>query len=133
MIPERAIRTETDVRVILGRISFAPSGVRLREMDLQWEVEPIWLEGVLLDEPGKQAWRIRLTFRRPDRETGEEGRGAGRWEIVEPGSTESTVFKTAWVLLELLVRHELMEAFLVDGVRPFDPHRTIAELCGGGS
>ena len=29
---------------------------------------------------------------------------------------------------ELIVRHELMEAFLYKGIRIFDPHRTVEEL-----
>ena len=36
--------------------------------------------------------------------------------------------KTCWLLAELIVRHELMEAFLYQGVRIFDPHHSVAEL-----
>ena len=44
------------------------------------------------------------------------------------GASESAVVKTAWLLAELIVRHELMEAFLYKGIRIFDPHRTVEEL-----
>ena len=35
---------------------------------------------------------------------------------------------TAWLCMELIVRHELMESMLVDGVRILDPHKTLEEL-----
>ncbi len=41
---------------------------------------------------------------------------------------DSTVVKTCWLLLELLVRHELMESFQYRGVKLFDPHKTVEEL-----
>lgn len=71
---------------------------------------------------------IQATIRRRDRDTGEFGDGFSRKEYVAPDASESAVFKTAWVVAELTVRHEIMEAFRVDGSIVFDPHRTIAEL-----
>ena len=36
---DATITTGTDLAVVLGRITFAPSGVMLHRMDLRWEVE----------------------------------------------------------------------------------------------
>lgn len=103
------------LRAILEGIVLAPSGARLD--GLQWEIE--------IDSRG---WLIRASFLRPDRETGEIGRGAGRWELVAGDASATAVVKTAWLCCELLVRHELMESFTYRGVRIFDPHHTVAEL-----
>lgn len=119
---ESTIRTADDLHAVLDKITFGPSGVMLDRMDLQWEVDQ------LDDHIGPRGWLVRFTFNRPDNRTGKMGRGAGRWELVEVDAKETTVVKTCWLLLELLVRHELMEAFLFDGVRLFDPHRTVEEL-----
>lgn len=123
------IETNADLRNILSRITFGPSGVMLDRMALRWEIESISV-AVETFEP---AWRIRFNFLRPDAETGAVGCGTGRWELVEHGASESSVVKTAWLLLELLMRHELMEAFRFDGVALFDPHRTVEQLKGGAS
>ncbi|HVI41833.1 MAG TPA: hypothetical protein VM577_14365, partial [Anaerovoracaceae bacterium] len=44
------------------------------------------------------------------------------------GAYESGVVKTGWVLAEMIVHHELMEAFHYKGSRIFDPHNTTEEL-----
>lgn len=107
----------------LDSITFGPSGVMLHKMELCWEIEEL---------PSGAAqplgWRIRFAFSRPDTLTGMMGRGYGRWEFVDIDAGESTIVKTCWVLLELLVRHELMESFQYKGVKLFDPHRTVDEL-----
>lgn len=71
---------------------------------------------------------VQAMIRRRDRDTGEFADGFSRKEYIAPDASESAVFKTAWVVVELTVRHEIMEAFRVDGSLVFDPHRTIAEL-----
>jgi hypothetical protein len=73
-------------------------------------------------------WLVQVEFTRPDCDTGEPGRGKGRQEFVPAGTSVSGVVKTAWLLLELVVRHELLEAFLYRGHRIFNPHHTVAEL-----
>lgn len=120
------IETDAALRGVLAGITFGPSGVMLDRMALRWEVDRIMLGS-------GEGWRVRCTFMRPDTTTGEMGRGAGRWEIVERSSEESSVVKTCWLLLELLVRHELMEAFLYRGARIFDPHKTVTQLAGEGA
>lgn len=36
--------------------------------------------------------------------------------------TDDEIVKKAWVAFEMCVKHEIMEAFLVDGLRLFNPH-----------
>lgn len=117
---ERIIQTEYQLRCVLGQISFAPSCVN---MGWQWQIEELRLStGVL------RGWLINTTFRRPDTHTGEIGVGTGRQELITCGANESAVVKTCWLLAELIVRHELMEAFLYQGVRIFNPHHSVEEL-----
>lgn len=42
--------------------------------------------------------------------------------------SEDSIVKTAWVCCELIVKHELLESFLVSGIKIFDPHKSIEEL-----
>ena len=81
-----------------------------------------------LSWPFARGWRIRCSFRRPDRDTGTVGAGFGRWWLIERDTTESAVIKTMFAAAKMIVEHELMEAFKVDGKRPFDPHRSIQDL-----
>jgi hypothetical protein len=88
-------------------------------MGWEWEIEEL---------PMDKGWLVNTTFKRPDTDTGIMGTGRGRQEFIAKGATESGVVKTAWLLAELIVRHELMEAFRYRGVRIFDPHHTVEEL-----
>ena len=112
---DQTIANQAALRYVLDGITFAPSCLN---MGWAWQIETI---------PGR-GWFVNTTFRRPDTLTGEIGIGTGRKEFVPIGASESAVVKTAWLLAELIVRHELMEAFLYKGVRIFDPHRTVEEL-----
>jgi hypothetical protein len=117
---EVVVETQEQLRAVLDQISFAPSCVN---MGWQWQVEELRLQsGELL------GWLVNTTFRRPDTHTGEIGVGAGRKELIAFGASESAIVKTCWLLAELIVRHELMEAFLYQGVRIFGPHHSVAEL-----
>lgn len=107
------------LRAVLNRITFAPSCV---DMSWKWELEEVW------EEDSLKGWLVNTTFQRPDTNTGEMGTGKGRQGFIPVGTTLSGVVKTAWLLAELIVRHELMEAFLFDGKRVFDPHKTVFEL-----
>lgn len=69
-----------------------------------------------------------VEFTRPDTETGVLFRGRSRQEFIPIGASESAAVKTGWLLLELTVRHELMEGFRWRGCRIFNPHHTIEEL-----
>lgn len=92
-------------------------------LDFSWEfnVEP-FTHGT------RRGWLVWCSFLRPDTESGLVGRGRGRDEIVWEGTTVSGVVKTAWLLIELLVRHELMEGFRFDGHRIFNPHNSVYDL-----
>lgn len=117
---EAAVENQAQLRAVLDQISFAPSCVN---MGWQWQVEELRLPSGEL-----RGWLVNTTFRRPDTHTGEVGVGAGRQELITRGASESAVVKTCWLLAELIVRHELMEAFLYQGVRIFDPHHSVADL-----
>lgn len=117
---ESGIENQDQLRAVLDQISFAPSCVN---MGWQWQIEELRLQSGEL-----RGWLVNTTFRRPDTHTGEIGIGAGRKELIAFGASESAVVKTCWLLAELIVRHELMEAFLYRGVRIFDPHHSVAEL-----
>ena len=76
----------------------------------------------------KQGWFVSVTFERLDINTNVIGIGRGRKEYISFGSTESAVVKTCWLLIELVVRHELMEAFKWKNKRIFNPHNSVYEL-----
>lgn len=73
-------------------------------------------------------YRLRTTFRRPERETGAIQTGEGRWWEIPVGVTESGVVKTVFAAAKLVLEHELMESFKWRGSRVFDPHHSIHEL-----
>jgi hypothetical protein len=110
--------------------------VPLTQMRPTWNGWPWWVlalsvAGLIAVVDGPRfdtAWRIRCSFRRPERDTGEVGTGFGRWWLIEPGSTVSAVVKTMYAAAKMIVEHELLEAFKFDGGRPFDPHRTVQDL-----
>lgn len=123
--PDRQITSDDGLRACLDRISFQNTVI-----DFHWRFHfrPILLKPTD-DAPNEEpAWLVWAEFERPDTHTGEIGIGRGRDEIVRVGAWESGVIKTCWLLVELLVRHELMEGFRVDGLRIFDPHNSIADL-----
>jgi hypothetical protein len=115
VLKDEPITTTTKLSETIERVSFGPSCL---DMGWQWEVEPVSAAG----------WRIRCSFQRPDTNTGTIGRGFGRWWLVDRGVTESGLWKTMYAAAKMILEHELLEAFKVDGVRPFDPHRTIQSL-----
>jgi hypothetical protein len=126
------ILNTTDLRSAMARVSFERSC-----LDMGWDWEIQWstrddrdpdASVAALTVPG---WLIRCSFRRPDRDTGTIGRGFGRWWWLDVGITESAVIKTMFAAAKMIVEHELLEAFKVDGKRPFDPHRSVQDLISG--
>ncbi len=112
------------IQNILSRIKSAPSGIRMStDHDYRFEVaevnHPI---------PSLDGFAIRCGFWRPDTATGQMGEGFGRWNLVSRNASIDAVVKTAYVAINLVVEHEKMEAFTFDGVRIFDPHKTLEEL-----
>lgn len=120
-MPEKTVTTTAELEAVFAEIRFAPNCV---DMGWAWEIEELHVapDGAL------RGWLVNTTFRRPDTDTGVVGIGRGRKELIAVGTSESGVVKTAWLLAELIVRHELMEAFLYRGIRIFDPHHTVDEL-----
>jgi hypothetical protein len=117
---DSTVQTIDDIKAILAKVTFVNT-----RLDWGWtfHVRPIGQ-----DDNGKPVWVIWAQFNRPDTKTGEMGIGRGRDEIVYHGQSESGVAKTCWLLVELLVRHELMEGFRYEDMRIFDPHNTIGDL-----
>lgn len=123
--PDIQITTDEALKACLERISFNNTVV-----DFNWKFKfrPIVVKPTDDSPNDENAWLLWAEFERPDTHTGKVGVGRGRDEIVRSGAWESGVIKTCWLLVELLVRHELMEGFRVDGLRVFDPHNSIADL-----
>jgi hypothetical protein len=109
---------------VLSHIESAPSGIRMStEQGYRFEVEEVIHENPTLD-----GFAIRCGFWRPDTATGQMGEGFGRWNLVPRNATADSIVKTAWVAIDLVIRHEAMEAFMYKGVRIFDPHKTLDHL-----
>lgn len=120
MRADQTVNTDKELLDVLGDITFAPSCVN---MAWDWEIEET------LTPLGKvRGWFVNTTFQRPDTNTGKLGTGRGRREFIDVGTSVSGVVKTCWLLAELIVRHELMEAFLWKGDRIFDPHNDVDEM-----
>jgi hypothetical protein len=103
-----------EIKNILKNITFANSC-----LDMGWKFEVKKTSGGFL---------IRTSFRRPDTNTGKIGTGYGRWMFVAKGTEERGVVMTAWVCAELIVKHELLEAFRYRKCRVLDPHKSMEEM-----
>lgn len=100
---------------VLSNISMAPSCI---DMGWNWKVTSL----------GKYGNTFALSFRRPDTNTGVVGTGYGREWFVPDDSTEKFIVMTAWLAIDLILRHEAMEAFHYSSVRILDPHKSLDEL-----
>lgn len=95
-------------------------------LDFKWKFE---VSHIIYDPvTNVQGWFITVSFERPDTATGQIGIGRGRPEWVPFGAWESGIVKTCWLLIELVVRHELMEAFRYQDKRIFNPHNSVHAL-----
>lgn len=103
-----------EAKKILNGISFAPSC-----LDMGWKFQLKQAVGGFL---------IRTSFKRPDTNTGKIGTGYGRWMFVPKDAGDRGVVMTAWLCAELIVKHELLEAFLYRGVRILNPHKSLEDL-----
>lgn len=123
---ERSILTYTEVVNALKRVSFAKSCINF---DWGWEVSGV--SGTHLKD-GKveeiRGFLINTTFNRPDIHTGKIGIGRGRRMWIEETATLDSIFKTAYVAVDLILKHESMEGFQVDGETPFYPHNDTLDL-----
>jgi hypothetical protein len=103
-----------EIKKVLKNITFAPSN-----LDMGWKFQVKETEDGFL---------MRTSFKRPDTNTGQVGTGYGRWMFIGKKADERSVVMTAWVCAELIVKHELLEAFLYRQTRIFDPHKSIDDL-----
>ena len=113
-----------EIKDTLTRVSFADSNLN---MGWEWDIRV----SKIYDDNGttlEKGYVIRTTFMRPDILTGEVDKGYGRWMYIPENITTDGLVKTAWVCAELIVKHELMEAFLYDNKKIFDPHKSLKDL-----
>lgn len=103
-----------EIKKIVKNITFAPSNL---DMGWKWKVREI-----------KDGFLIRTSFKRPDTNTGKNGTGYGREMFIPKNVDDRYVVFTAWKCAQLIVEHELMEAFLFKGVRILDPHKSLIDL-----
>lgn len=115
---ETTVNNNQELERVLNNISLKNS---VLDFEWQFEYKPFVQNHFL-------GWFVRVSFERPDTITGQIGRGVGRDEFIKIGTTISGVVKTCWLLLELMIRHELMESFKYEGARIFNPHHTVEEL-----
>lgn len=122
---EAKVTTTDELRAVLNQVRLDDHST----LDFKWRFEFDQVR-VKSAETGaiRDGWLVWVSFERPDIRTKEIGRGRGRDEIVWAGTTVSGVVKTAWLLVELMVRHELMEAFLFQNARIFNPHNSVYAL-----
>lgn len=106
----------SDVKEILGNINFAKYSC----IDMGWDFEVKEVEGFYF---------IRTSFKRKDINTGEFGTGWGRWNTAPAvGASETSIVMTAWICVDQVVRHELLEGFEYKGKKVFNPHKSIDQL-----
>ena len=113
-----------EIKEVLNKIKFAPSNL---DMGWKWDIKPTKIfdtDNTILEK----GYSIRTTFMRPDINTSEIEKGYGRWMYIPDNISQDGIVKTAWVCSELIVKHELMEAFLYNNNRIFDPHKSIKDL-----
>jgi hypothetical protein len=73
---------------------------------------------------------IQWLFPAPCHQTREPSIQHGRkWPISQHAIADEVV-KTAWLAVEVALRHEALEDFTVDGVSPFHPHTDFEKLLG---
>ena len=116
---EEIIINIDQLKKVLARINFVNT-----VLDFKWRfcVEPV---EVHQNSQVKKGWFLWAEFERPDTNTRNIGIERGRDEIIWEGTTDSGAIKTAWMVVKMLIKHELMESFQVDGHRPFNLHHTI--------
>lgn len=112
------------IEEIVKRIGFAPSNL---DMGWEWQIK----KADIKDEDDsiiEKGFAIRCSFKRPDTNTGVIDTGFGRWYLMNENVSMDGVVKTAWMCAEQIIKHELMEAYLFDNKRIFDPHKSLEDL-----
>jgi len=119
-----------ELRHILIGISFADSCINF---NWGWEITEVHGAGYNneynpLESTLISGFLINTTFTRPDTNTGVIGIGKGRRMWIEETASETSVVMTAWVCVELIIKHEAMEAMKYRGAKILNPHKTLPEL-----
>lgn len=65
---------------------------------------------------------IQVQFQDLDHDTGELSLIKGRKWYISKFAIPDEVVKTCWVAVDMVLRHEALECFLVNGIAPFHPH-----------
>lgn len=132
--------TLPELRKILDKITFVKSCI---DFSWGWEITEVegqsWTEDIERNKSDNttgwttnydniKGFLINTTFKRPDINTGVMGIGRGRRMWIEETASEASVVMTAWVCVELIVKHETMESFLYSGAKILNPHKTLEEL-----
>lgn len=120
-IPDNGITTKYLLSRIIEKISFDKL-----YLNLNWKFET---KEVYTGSFGEViGWLIRANFERPDIETGIITETQGQWEFIPFGETENFIIKKCFYLLELSLKNELMEMFLVNDARVFFNHKSMEYL-----
>jgi hypothetical protein len=117
---EKTINKIEELQEILDDIKFINSSLDLK---YKFNVSPFTMTNGI-----NYGWLIWCEFERKDCNTGQTSIGWGRKEIIWNQATVSYIVKTAWVLIKLLVEHELMEGFTWRAYRIFNPHNSVEDL-----
>lgn len=110
-----------EIEKIIKKITFAPSN-----LDMGWKFQV--KESYDLDSV-TNGFLIRTSFKRPDTNSGEIGTGFGRWMFVDRNTDERGIVMTAWICAKLIIEHEMLEMFLFNNCRVFNPHKSLEDLC----
>lgn len=119
----------SDLKKILDNISFVESCINFK-----WKWTVIEINGQYWDdiEPYSKGnikgFLINTTFQRPDINTGIVGIGKGRRMWIEETASETSVVMSAWVCVELILKHETLESFLYKKAKILNPHKTLEQL-----
>jgi hypothetical protein len=119
----------SDLKNILDNISFAPSCV---DFHWSWEIIEVvgqhWEGTEPISKGPIKGFLINTSFQRPDTNTGIVGIGKGRRMWIEETASETSVVMTAWICVDLIVKHELMESLLYQNAKILNPHKTLEQL-----
>ena len=108
--------TIEDVKNILSNIVFAKYSM----LDFDWDFK-VEILG--------EHYMIKTSFIRKDIDSGKVEPGWGRWYSMPIlGATEKGVVMTGWMCIEQIIKHELLEGFEYNGVKVFDPHKSLEDL-----
>ena len=73
-------------------------------------------------------WFLQATFKDYDHDSHELALIKGRKWYISFFAIPDEVVKTAWIAVELALRHEAMEQFMYDGYAPFHPHHDVVGM-----